>query len=570
MVTLLNFISEFRNYTENTYIIESDPKKAVKGRQTNEAVTKMLLVNKDWRPDRILSLCSESVLKQPAGALKESEGDNARTAWQYYQDTIRDAGFKGQFISVSVSNFMKEAERVEVMRKISAQLLPGDQLVIDMTGGMRDTAMLMIAVARYLQAQKVSTVKVYYSEQTDRAKGTGIVRSGNSFYRMFDYVAAVEEFLSYGRADRLLTCVNQTDWDRDSDKKALLKSMIQFSDDITLCKVGSLNKDLQNLIKQLKTFQSAPEETGGMDDLMIRLLTDRFIETFQPMKDAKNNNLPHLVKWCHDCSLYQQALTLLCEQLPDYFCKHVFLQPEGKARSFIAEQPQNKNKNWTYPLFHFHFARLNLFEEYKYAADLRWMTDSDGVQIFRPAESDENARFLQITAQNGLLAFQKEDQELIGQAMSVYQKVYYYRNMIHHAGEMEMMDSIEKMAVTVENVKDCLEDAVKLMDQIQDACPNVPEGYTLLPIKALTAADTVDAAPERKSGGLQRYLEEITRIVSDAGSISFGELNQQLQLAYKETGTLPSAKTFGYPKLAQLLEHYSERFSVHDGQVSMR
>ena len=83
MVTLLNFISEFRNYTENTYIIESDPKKAVKGRQTNEAVTKMLLVNKDWRPDRILSLCSESVLKQPAGALKESEGDNARTAWQY-------------------------------------------------------------------------------------------------------------------------------------------------------------------------------------------------------------------------------------------------------------------------------------------------------------------------------------------------------------------------------------------------------------------------------------------------------------------------------------------------------
>ncbi len=46
---------------------------------------------------------------------------------------------------------MNEGAQAKAIQDIVQKVQPGDTLYIDLSGGMRDTAMLLVAVARYLR-----------------------------------------------------------------------------------------------------------------------------------------------------------------------------------------------------------------------------------------------------------------------------------------------------------------------------------------------------------------------------------------------------------------------------------
>ncbi|MCO7108294.1 hypothetical protein NIA69_02735 [Gemmiger formicilis] len=50
------------------------------------------------------------------------------------------------------------------------------------------------------------------------------------------------------------------------------------------------------------------------------------------------------MRWCLNHDMFQQAFTLLSEQMPAFVCSHIFVQPTQKGVDFLASQLQNKGK----------------------------------------------------------------------------------------------------------------------------------------------------------------------------------------------------------------------------------
>ena len=78
---------------------------------------------------------------------------------------------------------------------------PGDTLYIDLSGGMRDTAMLLVAVARYLRDIRDVTAHVLYTELVEGKPL--LVRDSDKLYDLFDLISATDEFFATGRTGRL-------------------------------------------------------------------------------------------------------------------------------------------------------------------------------------------------------------------------------------------------------------------------------------------------------------------------------------------------------------------------------
>lgn len=80
-------------------------------------------------------------------------------------------------------------------------------LYIDLSGGMRDTATLLLIVARYLKdIRMVQTKKVLYSE----LKGnSSVVRDSTGLYNLMDLITAVDAFFSTGTTEKLKAYMKQ-------------------------------------------------------------------------------------------------------------------------------------------------------------------------------------------------------------------------------------------------------------------------------------------------------------------------------------------------------------------------
>lgn len=112
---------------------------------------------------------------------------------------------------------------------------------------------------------------------------------------------------------------------------------------LALCRVQALNEDLSQIAQAL---QAPPKESKNLTSLFFHLLNDRFRTEFEGLLASPKNSLPALVSWCAEHGMYQQALTLLCEQMPAYVCRHLFVQPTETGWAYLAAQNQNKGKAW--------------------------------------------------------------------------------------------------------------------------------------------------------------------------------------------------------------------------------
>lgn len=222
---------------------------------------------------------------------------------------------------------------------------------------MRDTATLLLIVARYLKdIRMVQTKKVLYSE----LKGnSSVVRDSTGLYNLMDLITAVDAFFSTGTTEKLKAYMKQTG-ETDPDILNLLDRIDHFADDLALCRVQMLKADLKAIARQIK---QRPASRETLSSLLYELMNDRFEAEFQNLMGSRSDSLPALVQWCAHHRMYQQGLTLLSEEMPTYLCGHLFLQPTGKALDYMALQPQNKGKSWVFPMFHYNFCRAALFHE---------------------------------------------------------------------------------------------------------------------------------------------------------------------------------------------------------------
>ena len=365
----------------------------------------------------------------------------------------------------------------------------GDTLSIDLSGGMRDTAMLLVTAARCMRdLRKVETRRVIYAELRGEEP---VAHDRTQLYDLFDFVTAMDEFFSTGTAQKLKRYL-WSEGEKDPVLHTLLTRINQFSEDLALCRVQKLNDDLNQIAQALK---ETPEKSQNLTDLFFRLLKDRFSTEFAELLSSGEKALPALVSWCAGHGMYQQALTLLCEQMPEYVCQHLFVQPTERGWDYLADQKQNEGKPWVYPLFHFHFCRLTLMQkEYPYTTDLRLThskDDADGNMLFGVANNAEMHDYLDMVLASGQLVIDPAIRPQLEQAALHYQCVMQYRNQINHASANDLgLQSERVRPLDTEHIKETLQKITAYLNEIRPLKRNVPQDIEEIPVDAAIPAGT--------------------------------------------------------------------------------
>lgn len=160
--------------------------------QTNEAAVSALWKDPASRPDKIVALCSDTVRTKPTVPAADGSGNKVPTLEYFRDEFLKQLGVQPeQLVAVSVPDSMEEADQTRAISAVLEQVAENDNLYIDLSGGMRDTATLLLIVARYLKdIRMVQTKKVLYSE----LKGnSSVVRDSTGLYNLMDLITAVEQ-----------------------------------------------------------------------------------------------------------------------------------------------------------------------------------------------------------------------------------------------------------------------------------------------------------------------------------------------------------------------------------------
>lgn len=454
--------------------------------QTNEGAVRYL-IEEGETPDCILALCSERVRKEA----KEMPDGSTRTTLEYFRDSFLPKVHipAERLVVIEVPDSMDEETQFQAISQLLEKIETEDTLFVDLSGGLRDVAMLLVTAARCMRdLRKVQTRRVIYAELRG---GESIVRDRTQLYGLFDFVTAMDQFFSTGTAQKLENYL-RSEGEKDPVLHTLLTRINQFSEDLALCRVQKLNDDLNQIAQALK---ETPEKSQNLTDLFFQMLKDRFSTEFAELLSSGEKALPALVSWCAGHGMYQQALTLLCEQMPEYVCQHLFVQPTERGWDYLADQKQNEGKPWVYPLFHFHFCRLTLMQkEYPYTTDLRLThskDDADGNMLFGVANNAEMHDYLDMVLASEQLVIDPAIRPQLEQAALHYQCVMQYRNQINHASANDLgLQSERVRPLDTEHIKETLQKITAYLNEIRPLKRNVPQDIEEIPVDAAIPAGT--------------------------------------------------------------------------------
>ena len=454
--------------------------------QTNEGAVRYL-IEEGETPDCILALCSERVRKEA----KEMPDGSTRTTLEYFRDSFLPKVHipAERLVVIEVPDSMDEETQFQAISQLLEKIEKEDTLFVDLSGGLRDVAMLLVTVARCMRDLRyVQTRRVICAELNNNET---VVHDRTQLYGLFDFVTAMDAFFSTGTAQKL-TRYLRSEGEKDPVLHALLTRINQFSEDLALCRVRKLSDDLNQIAQALK---ETPKKSQNLTDLFFQMLKDRFSTEFAELLSSGEKALPALVSWCAGHGMYQQALTLLCEQMPEYVCQHLFVQPTPKGWEYLAAQMQNRGKPWVYPLFHFHFCRLTLLQkEYPYTADLRLTRsrdDAEGNMLFGVANDAEMHDYLDMVLASEQLVIDPAIRPQLEQAALLYQRVMQYRNQINHASANDLgLQSERVLPLDTEHIKETLQKVTAYLNEIRPLKWNVPQDIEEIPVDAAIPAGT--------------------------------------------------------------------------------
>lgn len=133
-------------------------------------------------------------------AVVEMPDGSTCTTLEYFRDALRRVGIpEERLVVIEVPDSMDdEKKQFQAISQLLEKINEGDTLSIDLSGGMRDTAMLLVTAARCMRdLRKVETRRVIYAELRGEEP---VAHDRTQLYDLFDFVTAMDEFFSTGTA----------------------------------------------------------------------------------------------------------------------------------------------------------------------------------------------------------------------------------------------------------------------------------------------------------------------------------------------------------------------------------
>lgn len=234
--------------------------------QTNEAAVSALWKDPASRPDKIVALCSDTVRTKPTVPAADGSGNKVPTLEYFRDEFLKQLGVQPeQLVAVSVPDSMEEADQTRAISAVLEQVAENDNLYIDLSGGMRDTATLLLIVARYLKdIRMVQTKKVLYSE----LKGnSSVVRDSTGLYNLMDLITAVDAFFSTGTTEKLKAAVEQGELLLDLTRKDTVAQGIVYYQSVQQYR-NQINHATDSAVKFQKDTGLLPLSTSAIEQTL--------------------------------------------------------------------------------------------------------------------------------------------------------------------------------------------------------------------------------------------------------------------------------------------------------------
>lgn len=265
------------------------------------------------------------------------------------RDIVEHIDFdEDQTIAENMNALIRVASRIRAYAKSVREDDPAAEIVlhVDCTGGMRNASMILVALMRLLQYERIEIGKVLYSNFNRNDPQKNRVEEVNPLYSFFDLVAGAEEFVRHGEVTVLNKFFEKRE--RSTHLDTLLNAMQKFAEELKLCHHGDLSEAITALRDAIHDFpEISPSDVSSAakqnDDLMRQML-GRIQEDYAPILKEKLDDIA-LIRWCISHNLLQQAMTLFTERVPESLVKSEFLwiQPAYQT-DFSNEQKKDSMK----------------------------------------------------------------------------------------------------------------------------------------------------------------------------------------------------------------------------------
>ena len=323
------------DYLDCRYSLNTQPGRVVKYFQ-EDLVERFC---REWGPD------DEIRIFTTADALKKNWQDNGHHDWKT-EKRLTNPGLDSRLGSLALTAVVKqyhipdgkdEAEIWQIFQSVFDTLKEEDEIIFDITHGFRSIPMLFMALIGYARLLKNIMVSgIYYGafeslglkhevEKIAQDKRMAPIFDLTSFEQLIQWTEAIQNFVMNGSAKEFTALARKGIGPVLRDSKGL---------DQVASAIGDISRGMDSVSRNLLVNRGADLIRYDYQQIRTRLASlenkDIFIRPFAPLLSkiktkiegfAKSDiqNGFRAVEWCVHHGLYQQAITMLQENMVTFF-----------------------------------------------------------------------------------------------------------------------------------------------------------------------------------------------------------------------------------------------------------
>ena len=255
------------------------------------------------------------------------------------EQRIRDLALKAEVLRIDIPDGHSEEEIWQIFSTVFNNLSKGDEVVFDITHAFRSIPMLAVVVLNYAKVLKnIRLQGIFYGAFEKLGPPWAVeampiedrkvpILDLTAFDQLLDWTLAVDRFLGAGDAKAVSALAT----------KAVMPILKESSGvDTAAAAIRKLSNSLENYTRNLATCR-IPEISQSVVALREKLEKNRhvdlvkpFFHLFEPIEQQVCEFKGDIVgdgiqaaRWCLECNLIQQGVTILFETLITYFLHRI-------------------------------------------------------------------------------------------------------------------------------------------------------------------------------------------------------------------------------------------------------
>lgn len=244
---------------------------------------------------------------------------------------------------------------------------------VDFTGGLRNAAMVMLAMVQMLNFSKAKIGRVTYVNFQHKK-----VQEATELLGMFSMISGAQEFYSFGSVKKIIDYFSKKDM-KSEQFNELLKCIKVFSDQLkSCCKYEKMTEAVSDLKAKINTYEQYVMDEANETELN-KNYREKFFSKLLPtireqykgiLNDDGKNKLP-LIRWAVQKGYWQQAIIWTTEWIPKYLMedtKVIKIRDKGEEE-IIRKICSGNNNTWI-------IWQNKFFYRYKYSRKLKYKYNS--------------------------------------------------------------------------------------------------------------------------------------------------------------------------------------------------